>query len=597
MQIYRGHVLICAGTGCVASGSKKVQAEMANQLEAFNLENDIKIVETGCHGFCEMGPIVIVYPEGIFYCQVKMEDVKEIVEEHLLKGRPVKRLLFRDQMTEEMVPHYRDIDFYKKQNRIVLGNCGFINPENIKEYIARDGYEALAKALTQMTPEQVIDEVKASGLRGRGGGGFPTGLKWQFARDAKGDKKYVICNADEGDPGAFMDRSVLEGDPHALIEGMAIAAYAIGSDEGYIYVRAEYPLAIKRLQIAIAQAHELGLLGKDIFGSGFNFKLNIKEGAGAFVCGEETALIASIEGRRGEPRVRPPFPANKGLWGKPSNVNNVETFANVPRIIAKGSQWYAGMGTEKSKGTKVFALTGKVKNTGLAEVTMGLTLREIIFEIGGGIIDDKKFKAVQIGGPSGGCIPEQLLDLPIDYDSLISAGAMMGSGGLVVMDEDTCMVELARFFLNFTQMESCGKCTPCREGTKIMLDILERITKGEGKEGDIELLESLAKTIKSTSLCGLGQTAPNPVLATLRYFRDEYEAHIKEKRCPAGVCTALASYSILEDKCIGCTACARVCPVNAISGEVKKPHKIDPAKCIKCGACAQACKFNAIVKK
>lgn len=597
MQIYRGHVLICAGTGCVASGSKKVQAEMANQLEAFNLENDIKIVETGCHGFCEMGPIVIVYPEGIFYCQVKMEDVKEIVEEHLLKGRPVKRLLFRDQMTEEMVPHYRDIDFYKKQNRIVLGNCGFINHENIKEYIARDGYEALAKALTQMTPEQVIDEVKASGLRGRGGGGFPTGLKWQFARDAKGDKKYVICNADEGDPGAFMDRSVLEGDPHALIEGMAIAAYAIGSDEGYIYVRAEYPLAIKRLQIAIAQAHELGLLGKDIFGSGFNFKLNIKEGAGAFVCGEETALIASIEGRRGEPRVRPPFPANKGLWGKPSNVNNVETFANVPRIIAKGSQWYAGMGTEKSKGTKVFALTGKVKNTGLAEVTMGLTLREIIFEIGGGIIDDKKFKAVQIGGPSGGCIPEQLLDLPIDYDSLISAGAMMGSGGLVVMDEDTCMVELARFFLNFTQMESCGKCTPCREGTKIMLDILERITKGEGKEGDIELLESLAKTIKSTSLCGLGQTAPNPVLATLRYFRDEYEAHIKEKRCPAGVCTALASYSILEDKCIGCTACARVCPVNAISGEVKKPHKIDPAKCIKCGACAQACKFNAIVKK
>lgn len=597
MQIYRGHVLICAGTGCVASGSRKVQTEMERQLEAFNLDKEIKLVETGCHGFCEMGPIVIVYPEGIFYCQVQPEDVKEIVEEHLLKGRPVKRLLFKDQITEEMVPHYKDIDFYRKQNRIVLGNCGFINPENIKEYIARDGYEALAKALTQMTPEQVIDEIKASGLRGRGGGGFPTGLKWQFARDAKGDKKYVICNADEGDPGAFMDRSILEGDPHALIEGMAIAAYAIGSDEGYIYVRAEYPLAIKRLKIAIAQAHELGLLGEDIFASGFNFKLNIKEGAGAFVCGEETALIASIEGRRGEPRVRPPFPANKGLWGKPSNVNNVETYANVPRIVARGSKWYAGMGTEKSKGTKVFALTGKVKNTGLAEVTMGITLREIIYDIGGGIIDDKKFKAVQIGGPSGGCIPEQLLDLPIDYDSLISVGAMMGSGGLVVMDEDTCMVELARFFLNFTQMESCGKCTPCREGTKIMLDILERITQGQGEEGDIELLLSLAETIKATSLCGLGQTAPNPVLSTLKYFRDEYEAHIKDKRCPAGACSALASFSILEDKCIGCTSCARGCPVNAISGEAKKPHKIDPAKCIKCGACVATCKFNAIVKQ
>lgn len=597
MQFYRGHVLICAGTGCVSSGSQKVKAEMEKQLEAFKLDQEIKVVETGCHGFCEMGPIVIVYPEGTFYCQVKPEDVKEIVEEHLLKGRPVKRLMFKDRVTEEMVPHYNDIDFYKKQNRIVLGNCGFINPENIKEYIARGGYEALAKALTEMTPEQVIEEVKASGLRGRGGGGFPTGLKWGFARAAKGDKKYVICNADEGDPGAFMDRSLLEGDPHALIEGMAIAGYAIGADEGYIYVRAEYPLAIKRLKIAIAQAHELGLLGEDIFGSGFNFKLNIKEGAGAFVCGEETALIASIEGRRGEPRVRPPFPANKGLWGKPSNVNNVETFANVSRIIANGSQWFASMGTEKSKGTKVFALTGKVKNTGLAEVTMGITLREIIFDIGGGIINNKKFKAVQIGGPSGGCIPEQLLDLPIDYDSLIAVGAMMGSGGLVVMDEDTCMVELARFFLNFTQLESCGKCTPCREGTKIMLDILERITKGEGKEGDIELLQSLAETIKSTALCGLGQTAPNPVLATLRYFRDEYEAHIKDKKCPAGVCSALTSYAIQEDKCKGCTACARVCPVQAISGEVKKPHKIDSAKCIRCGACMETCKFNAIIKK
>lgn len=522
MQIYRGHVLVCAGTGCVASGSRNVQAEMEKQLEAFNLDKEIKLVETGCHGFCEMGPIVIVYPEGIFYCRVQPEDVKEIVEEHLLKGRPVKRLLFKNQITEEMVPHYKDIDFYKKQNRIVLGNCGFINPENIKEYIARDGYEALAKALTQMTPEQVIEEIKAAGLRGRGGGGFPTGLKWEFARKAPGDKKYVICNADEGDPGAFMDRSILEGDPHALIEGMAIAAYAIGSDEGYIYVRAEYPLAIKRLKIAIAQAHELGLLGEDIFGSGFNFKLNIKEGAGAFVCGEETALIASIEGRRGEPRVRPPFPANKGLWGKPSNVNNVETFANVPRIIARGSQWFASMGTEKSKGTKVFALTGKVKNTGLAEVTMGITLREIIYDIGGGIIDDKKYKAVQIGGPSGGCIPEELLDLPIDYDSLISAGAMMGSGGLVVMDEDTCMVELARFFLNFTQMESCGKCTPCREGTQRLHEMLHKMKNGTAVAGDLDLVERLGTVMSRACLCGLGQAAPAPILTTLKHFRSDY---------------------------------------------------------------------------
>jgi NADH-quinone oxidoreductase subunit F/NADP-reducing hydrogenase subunit HndC len=570
---------------------------MAKELTAKKLDKEVKLVETGCHGFCEMGPIVIVYPEGTFYCQVKPEDTKEIVEEHLLKGRPVKRLLFKEPITEEKVPSYKDINFYKKQHRIALKNCGYINPENIREYIARGGYEGLAKALGQMTPDQVIDEVKKSGLRGRGGGGFPTGLKWSFAKSAHGDKKYIICNADEGDPGAFMDRSVLEGDPHSIIEGMAVAGYAIGADEGYVYCRAEYPLAIKRLKVAIAQAEELGLLGKGIFGTDFNFKLKIKEGAGAFVCGEETALIASIEGLRGEPRIRPPFPAHKGLWEKPSNVNNVETFANVPQIIVNGGEWFASIGTEKSKGTKVFALTGKIRNTGLAEVPMGITLREIIYEIGGGIINNKEFKAVQIGGPSGGCIPSQLLELPIDYDSLIQAGAMMGSGGLVVMDEDTCMVKLAKFFLNFTQAESCGKCTPCREGTKIMLDILERITEGKGKESDIPLLESLARSIKGTALCGLGQTAPNPVLSTLKYFRNEYEAHIKEGKCPAGECDALSNFYIIEEKCVGCTACFRVCPVNAISGERKKVHTINLETCIKCGACAEKCPFDAIIKK
>jgi NADH-quinone oxidoreductase subunit F/NADP-reducing hydrogenase subunit HndC len=513
------------------------------------------------------------------------------------RARRSEEQMSRDNFSEEMVPSYSDMNFFKKQNRIALRNCGYINPEEIKDYIARGGYESLAKAVTEMTPEQVIEEVKSAGLRGRGGGGFPSGLKWDFARRARGEKKYVICNADEGDPGAFMDRSILEGDPHSLIEGMAIAAYAIGADEGYIYVRAEYPLAIKRLKLAIEQAEAMGLLGQDLFGSDFDFRLKIKEGAGAFVCGEETALIASIEGRRGEPRIRPPFPASQGLWGKPSNVNNVETFANVPVIIGRGAKWFSGMGTEKSKGTKVFALSGKIKNTGLAEVTMGITLREVIYEIGGGIIDDKRFKAVQIGGPSGGCIPEELLDLPIDYDSLLGAGAMMGSGGLVVMDENTCMVELARFFLNFTKSESCGKCTPCREGVKVMLDILERITQGKGQEGDLQLLESLAETIKSTALCGLGQTAPNPVLSTLRYFRHEYEAHIRDKRCPAGVCSALTSYEISAAKCIGCTACARVCPVDAISGERKQLHKIDPEKCIKCGACFEQCKIGAIITK
>mgnify|MGYP000862273523 CR=1 FL=1 len=597
MNYIRAHILVCMGTGCDSSASKEVKKQLEQQLAASKLDGEIKVVETGCLGLCDTGPIVIVYPEGIIYRQVKPEDTKEIVEEHLLKGKPVKRLMGKKDFSEETVLKYQDLNFFKKQYRIALRNCGLINPENLKSYIARGGYEALAKAVTEMTPDQVIEEVKASGLRGRGGGGFPTGVKWGFARSAKGDKKYLICNADEGDPGAFMDRSILEGDPHSLIEGMAIAGYAIGADEGYIYVRAEYPLAITRLKIAIRQAEETGLLGDNLFGSGYNFQLNIKEGAGAFVCGEETALIASIEGRRGEPRTRPPFPAVKGLWGSPSNVNNVETYANVPVIIAKGADWFSSRGTEKSKGTKVFALTGKIKNTGLAEVPMGISLREIIYDIGGGIIDNKRFKAVQIGGPSGGCIPEELLDISIDYDSLIQAGAMMGSGGLVVLDENTCMVELARFFLSFTQLESCGKCTPCREGTKIMLDVLERITQGQGKDGDIELLETLGETIKSTALCGLGQTAPNPVLSTLKHFRHEYEAHIKDKKCPAGACTALTQYAIDEDKCIGCSACAKACPANAISGERKQPHSIDPDKCIKCGACLGKCKFGAIMSK
>ncbi|WP_019879373.1 NADH-quinone oxidoreductase subunit NuoF [Succinispira mobilis] len=595
MKNIRAHVLICAGTGCVSSGSKKVEAKFIEQLAAKGLAEEIKVVETGCHGFCEMGPLVIIYPDSTFYCRVTPEDVPVIIEEHLLKGRVVSRLLYREPLSHENIQSYSDINFYKKQMRFALANCGHINPEDINEYIATGGYEALGKALTQMTSEQVVEEVKLAGLRGRGGGGFPTGLKWQFAKQSPGDKKYVICNADEGDPGAFMDRSLLEGDPHRIIEGMAICGYAIGADEGYIYVRAEYPLAIKRLKVAIAQAEELGLLGENIFGSNFNFQLHIKEGAGAFVCGEETALIASIEGKRGMPRPRPPFPAVMGLWAKPTNINNVETFANVADIIVKGASWYASIGTEKSKGTKVFALTGKINNTGLAEVPMGITMREIIYDIGGGINNNKKFKAVQIGGPSGGCLPEHMLDLPVDYDSLIQAGAMMGSGGLVVMDEDTCMVDVAKFFLNFTQTESCGKCTPCREGTKRMLEILIRITEGEGKEGDIELLEDLAYAIKDTALCGLGQTAPNPVLSTLKYFRHEYEAHIKEKRCPAGVCAKLSAYVITE-KCKGCGLCKKVCPVSAITGNIKEQHLINSDICIKCGACVSRCPFKAIVK-
>ena len=599
--MFRSHVLICGGTGCTSSGSQALFTKLESELQAKGLENEIKIVQTGCFGLCALGPIMIVYPEGTFYSRVTAEDIPEIVEEHLLKGRIVERLVYNDAAddakVEETIASLSETQFYKKQKRVALRNCGVFNPEVIDEYIAMDGYFALAIVVKEMPPEDVINTILASGLRGRGGGGFPTGRKWQFARASVSDKKYVVCNADEGDPGAFMDRSVLEGDPHALLEAMAIAGYAIGADEGWVYVRAEYPIAVKRLNIAIEQAREMGLLGKNIFGTDFNFDIHIRLGAGAFVCGEETALLTSIEGNRGEPRPRPPFPAVKGLWGKPTIINNVETYANIPQIILKGADWFASMGTEKSKGTKVFALGGKIRNTGLVEVPMGTTLREIIEEIGGGIPNGKHFKAAQTGGPSGGCIPASLIDVPIDYDNLLEIGSMMGSGGLIVMDEDTCMVDLAKFFLEFTVDESCGKCAPCRIGTVRMLEILNKITDGNGEMEDLDKLEELANYVKSGSLCGLGQTAPNPILSTLRYFRDEYVAHIVDKKCPAGVCKKLLNYTIDPDKCKGCTLCARQCPAGAITGKVKEVHVIDPAKCVKCGACVEKCKFGAISRK
>ena len=595
--MYRSHVLVCGGTGCTSSNSQKIIETMEAELKAKGLENEVQVIRTGCFGLCALGPIMIVYPEGCFYSEVKVEDVPEIVEEHLLKGRMVKRLLYTETVTPTEIKGLNDTNFYKTQNRVALKNCGVINPEDINEYIAYDGYQALAKCLTELTPEQVIQIVKDSGLRGRGGGGFPTGLKWSFTAANKADQKYVVCNADEGDPGAFMDRSVLEGDPHCIIEAMAICGYATGATEGYVYVRAEYPIAVARLQIAINQAKELGLLGKNIFGSGFDFDLHIKLGAGAFVCGEETALMTSIEGNRGEPRPRPPYPAVKGLFGKPTTENNVETFANIPAIIRKGADWFASMGTEKSKGTKVFALGGKIKNTGLVEVPMGTTLRDVIYEIGGGIPGGKAFKAAQTGGPSGGCIPASLMDTPIDYDNLTAIGCMMGSGGLIVMDEDNCMVDIAKFFLDFTVDESCGKCTPCRVGTKRLLEMLDKITEGKATLEDLDKLEELCHYIKENSLCGLGQTAPNPVLATLKFFREEYVAHVVDKKCPAGVCKKLLSFSIEADKCKGCTLCARKCPVGAISGAVKQAHTIDTSKCIKCGVCIDSCKFGAIIKK
>ena len=594
MDLFRAHVLVCGGTGCSSSGSAELIKRFEEQIAKNGLDREVKVVRTGCFGLCEAGPVVIVYPEGTFYSRIRPDDVDEIVSEHLLKGRIVQHLVYKEKADEEQHVTLDNIDFYRPQMRLALRNCGVIDPENIDEYIAFDGYRALAKVLTEMTPEQVISEVLKSGLRGRGGAGFPTGKKWQFAAASKADQKYMICNADEGDPGAFMDRSVLEGDPHSVLEAMAIGGYAIGASEGYIYVRAEYPIAVKRLEIAINQAREYGLLGKNIFGSGFDFDIFIRLGAGAFVCGEETALMHSIEGGRGEPKPKPPFPAVRGLFDKPTNINNVETLANIPQIILKGADWFASIGTEKSKGTKVFALGGKINNTGLVEVPMGTTLREIIYDIGGGCPNGKKFKAVQTGGPSGGCLTEKDLDLPLDFDSLKKVGAMIGSGGLVVMNDKTCMVEVARFFMHFTQNESCGKCTPCREGTKRMLEILERIVHGKGEEGDIELLLELADTVSSTALCGLGKSAPNPVVSTIKNFRDEYEAHIFEKRCPTGNCARLKRIVIDPAVCKGCSKCARQCPAGAISGELKSPFHIDLTKCLRCGACITACPFHAI---
>ena len=601
--MYRSNVLVCGGTGCTSSNSLKIVEVLKEELQKHGLEKEVNVITTGCFGLCALGPIMVVYPEGSFYSMVKVEDIPEIVEEHLLKGRIVTRLLYQETVQEDTIKSLNKTAFYAKQKRVALRNCGVIDPEKIDDYIAMDGYAALGKVLTEMTPADVIQTMLDSGLRGRGGAGFPTGLKWKFAAANDADQKYVCCNADEGDPGAFMDRSVLEGDPHAVLEAMAIAGYAIGASKGYIYVRAEYPIAVKRLKIAIDQAHEYCLLGDDIFGTGFNFDIQLRLGAGAFVCGEETALMTSIEGKRGEPRPRPPFPAVKGLYRKPTILNNVETYANIPQIILKGADWFASMGTEKSKGTKVFALGGKIKHTGLVEVPMGTTLREIVEEIGGGIPNGKKFKAAQTGGPSGGCIPSEHLDIPIDYDNLLEIGSMMGSGGLIVMDETTCMVDIAKFFLEFTVDESCGKCTPCRIGTKRLLEMLDKITKGQGTLEMIDEMEDLCYFIKANSLCGLGQTAPNPVLSTLRYFRDEYIAHVVDHKCPAGVCKDLLEYTIEKDKCIGCGMCSRKCPVGAISvtdyiapGKKKPAYEIDHSKCIKCGACIDTCKFGAIFK-
>jgi NADH:ubiquinone oxidoreductase subunit F (NADH-binding)/(2Fe-2S) ferredoxin len=597
MEFYRSQVLVCGGTGCTSSGSKDILASLKTEVAKRGLEKEVELIRTGCFGLCELGPIVIVYPEGAFYSHVTPEDIPELVEEHLLKGRILKRLIYHDAIEDDKIKSLNKVGFYSKQMRIALRNCGVIDPENIDEYLAFDGYKALEKALTKMTPQEVVDEMKKSGLRGRGGGGFPTGLKWDFAAKQKNDQKYIICNADEGDPGAFMDRSVLEGDPHSVIEAMAIGGYAIGANQGFVYVRAEYPIAVQRLEVALKQAREYGLLGKDILGSGFDFDIEIRLGAGAFVCGEETALMQSIEGKRGMPTPKPPFPAVSGLWGKPTVINNVETYANIPQIINNGADWFASIGTEKSKGTKVFALGGKITNTGLVEIPMGTTLREVIFEMGGGIPKGKKFKAVQTGGPSGGCITEENLDIPIEYDTLVAIGSMMGSGGMIVVDEDNCMVDVARFFLDFTKDESCGKCTPCRVGTKRMLEMLVKITEGKGTLEDLDKLEHLAKEIKASALCGLGQTAPNPVLSTLKYFRDEYVAHVVDKKCPAGVCKALLQYTILDDPCKKCGICAKACPVGAISGKVKERFVIDQDKCIKCGVCMDKCPFKAIVKK
>ncbi|MDX9810837.1 MAG: NADH-ubiquinone oxidoreductase-F iron-sulfur binding region domain-containing protein [Bacteroidales bacterium] len=594
MSKYSMHLLVCGGTGCHASESDVIVCNLRDELEARGLTDKVQVILTGCFGFCEKGPIVKVMPDNTFYVQVKPEDAQTIVEEHVIKGRKVTRLLYQDPKTKEVVGDTKHMGFYKKQLRIVLRNCGFINPENIDEYIARDGYMALGKVLSEMTPEQVIKEIKDSGQRGRGGAGFLTGLKWEIASKNKADQKYVICNADEGDPGAFMDRSVLEGDPHSVLEAMAICGYSIGASKGLIYIRAEYPLAIHRLQVALDQAREAGLLGDNIFGTGFSFDISLRYGAGAFVCGEETALIHSMEGLRGEPTIKPPFPAESGFRGKPSNVNNVETYAAIPVIILKGANWFNKIGTEKSKGTKVFALAGKINNVGLIEVPMGTTLREIIFEIGGGIRNGKKFKAVQTGGPSGGCLTEKHLDTPIDFDNLVAAGSMMGSGGMIVMDEDNCMVSVAKYFLDFTVDESCGKCAPCRIGNKRLHELLGQICDGKAKESDIERLRNMSIVIKDTALCGLGQTSPNPVLSTLDNFMDEYVAHVTDKKCPAGECKNLMEYVINPDNCVGCTACARVCPVNAITGERKEIHHINPDICIKCGACKEKCKFDAI---